>query len=486
MFVKKTIVTALSLGFAFAANADDASDLKDLKEIVAKQQAQLETLNKQVKEQDTSNKEAVAQYVKTEVDTQMKAQKSLLTLGKHISAFKISGDLRLRYQHEDTRDGIPGGFDTGAKTNAGAAVKGDSAQRDRFRQRLRIGMNWESKDEMWEVGARLVSGSSDGRSTNDTYGDEAGSNAYEHGDLRIDMAYAKLKFSTKEDDFNSALTMGQQSNAYKTNWIFMDTDLNPVGITYQYDMFTDGANAEKKPDEHAAWFNTFGVYTVDHRNDGKERSDVFLMQGQTGYRNDTALIALGYSHYGANASDLNLNGVSDAGDIRKGSYTYDIANISGEYYLVGDRKIEKNYAPGAGFALKASAEYAKNLGANNEDSQNRITGTSGIPPKAFNNPNPAGLGEDQAYFLSIDSKYDQYRAGFGWAHVEQDALPKFLVDSDYASGNTGYEGLFFKIGMNITKNLELNGTATLAKTINENSVQRDQLDLYQLDMVWKF
>jgi len=476
MFVKKTIVTALSLGFVFAANADDASDLKDLKEIVAKQQAQLETLNKQVKEQDTSNKEAVAQYVKTEVDNQMKAQKSLLTLGKHISAFKVSGDLRLRYQHEDIKDDNP--FATGAKTNAGAAVNGKSAQRDRFRQRLRIGMTWESKDEMWEVGARLVTGGADGRSTNDTFGDESGSVAYEHGDIRTDMAYAKLKFSTKEDDFNSALTMGQQLNAYKTNWVFMDTDLNPVGITYQYDMFTDGANAEKKPDEHAAWFNTFGVYTVDHRNDGKERSDVFLMQAQTGYRNDSALVALGFSHYGANASDLTLDGMSNAGDIRKGSYTYDIANISGEYFLVGDRKIEKNYVPGAGFALKASAEYAKNLGANNEDSQVRSS-TSSIPLAA-------GLGEDQAYFLAIDSKYDQYRAGFGWAHIEQDALPKFIVDSDFASGNTGYEGLFIKLGMNITKNLELNGTAMFAKTLNENTVQRDKLDLYQLDMVWKF
>lgn len=454
MFVKKTIVTALSLGFVFAAHADDASDLKELKEIVAKQQAQLETLNKQVKEQDTSNKEAVAQYVQTEVANQMKAQKSLLSLGKHISSLKIGGDLRLRYQREND-----------FSENGSKAVTPGQHSRDRFRQRLRIGMEWTSKDENWTVGTRLATGSADGRSTNDTFGDESGMQAYEHGDIRLDMAYARMNFSTKEDDFYSALTLGQQKNLFLSSFIFNDGDLTPIGVTYQYNIFT-GGNADMKIEERQSWFNTFGVYTVDHRASGRETNDIIVAQAQTGYRGELGVIALGIAHYNDGVRDTNLDGDKvDSTDIKDQDYGYNIVDAYGEF---------KVWEDGAD-SIKLLGHVGYNLSASDDSTQTGVTEAAGME-----------FGEGLAYYGAIEGKFSDFKASYGWAHVEADSLPIFMIDSDFAHGATNYQGHVIKLGYNITKNLEIGGTALLAKTIEDNTSQIGSRDLYQLDMVWKF
>ncbi|MEN9361461.1 MAG: hypothetical protein RL095_2996 [Verrucomicrobiota bacterium] len=454
MFVKKTIVTALSLSLAFAANADEASDLKEMKEILAKQQAQIETLNKQIKEQETANKEAVAQYVKTEVDNAMKSQKSLLGLGKHISALKFSGDLRLRYQRENDFS------EDGSK-----AVAAGQHSRDRFRQRLRIGMEWTSKDENWTVGTRLASGSADGRSTNDTYGDESGMQAYEHGDIRIDLAFARMNLSQKEDDFYSALTMGQQKNPYLSSFIFTDGDLNPIGVTYQYNVFT-GGNADMKVEERQSWFNTFGVYTVDHRNSGRETNDIVVVQGQTGYRGDLGVIALGYAHYNDGIRDTNLDGDKvDSADIKDPDYGYNIVDAYGEL---------KAWEDGAN-SIKLLGHVGYNLSASGDSTQTGVSEAAGMK-----------FGEGLAYYGAIEGKFGDFKASYGWAHVEADSLPQFMLDSDFAHGASNYQGHVFKLAYNISKNLEIGGTALLAKTIEENTSQIGERDLYQLDLVWKF
>ena len=464
MFVKRTV--ALVLGLTLSAAADEATNkqIQELKDIVTKQQAQLESMNKQIKDQESTSKEAIAQYVRTEVDNAMKKQQgNLLVLGKHISSLKFSGDLRLRYQHEDFKD------DT-AFTQSG--IKGKEVSRDRFRQRLRIGMNWESKDEHWEVGVRIATGDANGRSTNDTYGDESGG-AYEHGDIRVDLAYAKMKFSTKEDDYVSALTMGQQPNPFKTSWIFMDTDLNPIGVSYQFDKLLSGT-AEMKPEEREAWFNNVGIYTVDHRNGGWERSDVIALQAQTGYRNDRFVVAAGLSHFSSNAADQDMNGFKNGGDIVDSNYNYDIAELYGEVYVLGDGS-----KAGKKRSLKLVGNIATNLSASSDESQLHTSSSSATPERA-------GQGDELAYFISADGKYDSWNSSLGWAHVEQDALPKFMIDADFANGGAGYQGVFFKLGYDFTPNMSLNGSAMLAKTIQENPTQRDHHDLYQLDMIWKF
>ncbi len=469
MFVNRTV--ALAFVLSLSAAADEATDkqIQELKEIVTKQQSQLEMMSKQIKEQDASSKEAIAQYVRTEVDTAMKKQGKLLTLGKHISSLKFFGDLRLRYQHEDLKDDPA--FDI-KDADKKVIAHGKEISRDRFRTRFRIGMNWESKDEHWEVGARLATGDANGRSTNDTYGDEAGG-AYEHGDLRLDLAYAKMKFNTKEDDYVSALTMGQQPNPFKTNWIFMDTDLTPIGISYQFDKLLSGT-ADMKPEEREAWFNSVGVYTVDHRNNGWESSDVIALQAQTGYRNDRVVVAAGLSHYSSNAADMNLNGAVDNGDIVDSDYNYDIAELYGEVYVLGDGS-----SKGKKRSLKLVGNISSNLSASSDESQLHTSSTSATPERA-------GQGDELAFFVSADGKYDAWNGSIGWAHVEQDSLPKFMIDADFANGGAGYEGVFLKLAYDITPNFSIGGNALFAQTIEENPSQRDEHNVYQLETVWKF
>ena len=497
MFAHKTIAALFLFGAAAQSQAADASTddrIKELQEALAKQQHEIEALPWQTKAQEESNKEATSQYIRTEIDNQQRKQAPILSLGKHISALKISGDLRLRYQHDEAKDDtafqvpyaqnaqdvadlatLASSTATTAQKNAAKARlnRAHAVQRDRFRQRFRIGFNWESKDEAWEVGARLVTGDDgSGRSTNQTFGaaDSTSINAYDHGSVRIDQAYARLKFSNKDDDFYSAATFGQQPNPYKTNWIFQDTDLTPVGVTYQYDWLTSGSG-EVKTQDRSAWFNTIGAYTVDHRNRGNERSDIFALQAQSGYRDERFVAALGLTHYTNGATDRNLDGVSNAGDIRAGDYGYDIAELYTEAVLYKEGKDLTEHF------VKLTADFAKNLSANDKGGQVSATTPEDI----------SGRGDSVAYFLGLDGQWNQFTAGYAWAHVEQDSLPNFIIDSEFGGGSTGYEGHVFKLGYKFTKNLEIGGTAVLASPIQGDSTSlRDNLNYYQLDASWKF
>ena len=132
------------------------TDAKQLITEMQKESARQEDAVKRVASEaatDTAKKEA-------------KAVESKIPKWVQNTAFK--GDFRLRYQHEE-RD------DTG------------NPERDRFRFRWRVGADSKINDQ-WKAGFRLASGSSDPRSTNQTFEDQ-----FESKSVQIDQAYATYK-----------------------------------------------------------------------------------------------------------------------------------------------------------------------------------------------------------------------------------------------------------------------------------------------------
>ncbi len=96
MPIKKLSAIAALSGFAMFSTpvfADDA----DVKELLLKQQKQIEALQQKVEKQQTVHNEALTHYIKNEIDRALEAKgSSLLTLGGNVENLTIKGDLRVR------------------------------------------------------------------------------------------------------------------------------------------------------------------------------------------------------------------------------------------------------------------------------------------------------------------------------------------------------------------------------------------------------
>ena len=206
MLIKKLSAIAAVAGFCTFSTPAVADETAELKAMLEKQQAQIEALSQKLEKQETVHNEALTHYIKNEVDRALADHSgSLLTLGSNVENLTFKGDLRVRFENRD-------------RSNS-------DEERNRWRQRFRLGFNWKTS-EGWEIGAGLATGGSDATSTNDTYSDGA---AFQTGDIRLDYAYAKHKF-----DNGLSLTLGQHKNPYVNSDILFDSDARPVGLTANY------------------------------------------------------------------------------------------------------------------------------------------------------------------------------------------------------------------------------------------------------------
>tara|TARA_B100000214_G_scaffold373008_1_gene352441 strand:+ start:108 stop:1319 length:1212 start_codon:yes stop_codon:yes gene_type:complete len=122
------------------------------------------------------------------------------------SKVKVKGDIRLRYQWENTDGGI---------------------ERNRGRYRARIGLIGKPVDN-WEAGIGLASGADDPRSTNETFDD-----TFETKDARMDYAY--LQYNK-----DNLMAIGGKFKRKKYLWnatdLMWDGDVNPEGLAAKYSM----------------------------------------------------------------------------------------------------------------------------------------------------------------------------------------------------------------------------------------------------------
>jgi len=149
---------------------------------------------------------------------------------------KPSGDIRLRYE----------GFDYYNKNNdAGSTGTASDRTRNRFRVRLRFGLDKDTGDD-WKVGFRIATGNqTDATSTNQTLGN---SGYFTFKAINVDRVYAIYEPSILK---NKGVLTGVKIGAGKfdnpflrySTGILWDTDVTPEGIYEQGNMrFVDTDN----------------------------------------------------------------------------------------------------------------------------------------------------------------------------------------------------------------------------------------------------
>lgn len=133
-----------------------------------------------------------------------------LNLSTPMSEFKISGDVRVRYE------------------NRSGEVAGDELSRDRFRYRLRAGLAGKMANN-WNWGVRLETATGS-RSSNVTMGDDAAGPFAKNSD-GIFVGQAFVQFTPTPE---WAFTAGRMANPLITNAMVWDGDINPEGFAEQY------------------------------------------------------------------------------------------------------------------------------------------------------------------------------------------------------------------------------------------------------------
>jgi hypothetical protein len=258
------------------------------------------------------------------------------------------------------------------------------------------------------------------------------------------------------------MTLGQQKNPWVCSFLTFDGDLRPTGATLAYD--------------NDLFFATVGAYNL--RGDantglGANQSLANMFAGQVGMRYKcedlSALFALGLFHYDSETTEFTATpAVSD--------YNYQIATA---YAEVGGKV--------GGVGLKGIAEFAMNLGADNDYSQGNDYGKA---PAALADYEPED--NDMAWTVGLQAKVDKFSFKYAYAYIEGDSIPWFVSDSDFGVGalrssrSINVQGHTLGVGYAVSKNFSLGATAMFTSLIEPASGSDDEGTLFQFDAVYKF
>lgn|GEM_PF-372277 len=533
-------VAGLFLLGAMAGRAQAAPTVEDLLKVVQEQSRQIaeqtrliQELNGRVQALETKQTDSAVlttglsaassdlAAVKDDVATLNKKIDKRLGLSKHIDGMKITGDLRLRQEWRDRQRDIN---------------NPDNDDRDRLLARFRLGLVWTSPTEGWEVGAGLVTGGLDGRSANDSWGDD---HLFETGDIRLDYAYAKHTWYC--DEAPLSLTLGQQRSPFVVTPLMWDVDLRPTGVTAQY------GDPFKK--DYCGAFATAGAYELyNGSNTGKpettDNGDVFLVAGQVGYRFTSkpagCLLAVGYQHVTSNYDDMrdqsstlrftdadgdgtydapeaytdvNRNGRWDAGeplmdgdgdgvwDRNDGYITNpndapaDTASAGlwhadqEEDFDVVDLLVDGRVSAGP-VEFRPYGQVAYNLGASGPKSQQTIV-------RGYNRTTNPEDPEDNAlaWLVGLDGSYGRLKLGYAYLYVGADAVFGPLRDNETGATtgltDTDVQGHKVSVSWAFTPNLTLSANANIMERIeggssNVGGTEYDKGTTYQLEAVYKF
>jgi hypothetical protein len=232
---------------------------------------------------------------------------------------KVSGDIRVRGQHDRSDD--------------------DGHERNSSSVRARLGATYKVSD-LVTIGGRLVTGDS-----NDPNSTDIGLTKWDDKwQVSLDQAYVQLNF----DDLK--VYGGKMPQPFVRTELVWDGDVNPQGVAATY----------KLPLSHGGAFKANGLYfLIDEQAAGSEST---MAGAQFGY--DTAAIgnwkfdfAGAYYRY-----DLDSLAGADAGDYRSNLRNPDGTYLSNFHLL--DFIAGASYSGfGERWPVRAVADYVKNLGA---------------------------------------------------------------------------------------------------------------------------
>lgn len=451
--------------------------------------------------------------------------------------FKLSGDLRLRSQHEYmAKDNLALSYFNWSQINDNQGFGtldtfdflNTTEDRQSFRMRFRLGIDAliaEDAHNKVAAGVRLATGNQrDPVSTNQSLG-----NTGQKYDFTVDRAY--LKYDAVDDQGFKWLNLsgGRIKNPWYTGGgeftggseVLWDVDLSFEGVagTYRYNL-TDQDGLASASDQARSVFFTAGAFPLQENLS----SDKWLFGGQAGidwgFQNqDNAKVSVGYFDYvGVQAKQNQLNQQNNACSLNsqanndstpqfmQGGNT--LAGICRNNYALGSARnflwdrmglasdfnivnINGAYESGlfAPHRLRVSVDYAENLGFNANSILTRYR-----PNSIF--ANGGSLVGDNS--LKKQTTAWQVRLDYGWPKAEvaghwnvfaaykyigRDAVLDAFTDSDFHLGGTNAKGWFIGANYGLMKNVWLTGRWLSADVITGPPYG---VDLLQLDINSQF
>lgn len=370
----------------------------------------------------------IDKLVEKDVLTEEEAKELSKECSSWIKNIKFYGDLRLRYENQET-DTTTGSITTNAK-------------RERARMRFRLGTKAKINDNL-KVKAGLATGSSDPRSTNQSF-----DNNFSSKGINLDYAYLKYK----ANDYTK-LVAGKtklKEALWTPSDLLWDSDVNP-----------EGAALNLKCKKTGLWLNT-GYFVLEEISSGADPSMVFVQPGIK-TEIDEVVLKASFNYYATNSVEgLNYSNITSGGSTNTqaadGSFMYD-------YDCWG---------------------FSAEAGLNIEDLE--IADYTAIFADYIQNPDPNE--EEQGYMFGVKfgnkkvKKKDSWVAKALYRRIEKDAWLDFLGDSDVIGGITDAKGFEFILKYAVCDNVILALDYYNSETIKAAS-KREQ-DLIQLDCILKF
>ena len=367
---------------------------------------------------------AEAQQIKYE--TQEKIKKEIATgksasLPSWVQNTKLKGDLRLRHQWDDKdKDSVSG--------------------RHRIRARARIGV--ESKvNEKVQVGIGLASGSTDARSTNQTFQD-----SFSTKTIMLDYFYAQYAVLPE-------LTLyGGKMMTKPVLWVptdlLWDGDVNPEGFA--------AAFAAKN------FFVNAGFFIMDESSSkSSEPWMAYLQPGAKFGLTDDISLKLALTGYLVNTKGYDVDGSAGTNTKEGANHRYDYDALS--------PAVELSFKEPFGGIVEQAGIFAEYVSADE--------------PFSNNHGWAAGV-----KFGAKKVNKGQWQAKYIYRHLERDAWFDGLPDTDAFDGDTHVKGHEVALTYGLAKNITLGLDYYHMEPINAiaGHTAGDKQHLIQTDVVFKF
>jgi hypothetical protein len=364
--------------------------------------------------------------------------------------FKLSGDLRMRYEYNNQ---VP-------ELGTGAAPLANETSRQRFRFRYNTDV---TLPKGWSAGFGIETGQASD-SANQSFVGAA-------DDYALFLARAYIGW---QPNLNWTFVLGKQKNPFYTTEMRWDADISPQGASEIYKYF-NGAK------------DTFEIRAMQHAMEdrtevtaGPAGRDTWLFEQQAVYTHwfapdnlSSAIFALGYSAY--NQSTLTatpLNSAAFTGSVRAqdyGTFAGEVnwANINGE---------------GTGFKIYWDSSY-------NFTGGTRAYRVYGLNPALFSKGAGAWLA-GIGYSLGTGKVKGDYSAKLDYRSVGVTSVDPNTNDSDWGFSKTNQKGLKLALSYNVTDFTNFNVTYFDTSIIQKNmTFSLGNLDHSQellVDLVVKF
>ncbi|RNC64534.1 MAG: hypothetical protein ED859_18450 [Desulfuromonadales bacterium] len=436
------IATVRSLGLV---NRDEASSLMGRYRGKAETDQFAATL---IGEVNKGVDKSVDRKVTDEMAKVDKLDEKFAKLPEWLNRFKLSGDIRLRYQGDFFDDG---------NTEEGTYIDpvtlkevNTTVDRQRLRIRARLGVTAKVNDQV-DAEIKLSTGNeTDPVSTNDTLGDNFNKDGFV-----LDLAYLRWKPVT-----GLTLWGGRLPSPWFSTDLVWDPDLNFEGIAASYSrQFTDSFGG----------FLTAGVFPLQEIEFSQRDKWLSGIQGGVEFRKGedlSAKVGVAYYHYENMQGKLNttVNGENDTTKLtqaQKGNSVFDLNRT-----FIGE-PIDPGYVPGLASNFRElnvtaavdfgfwdpihfvfMGDYVKNLGFDLDEVRS-LTMDNSIKKDDYGYQVGLAVGHPTV------SNFGEWKSYLFYKRLGADAVYDAFTDSDFHLGGTNAKGWILGGDIGIAKNVWL-------------------------------